>query len=159
MYTVFCTIAAVYGFGQHSALLSSDQFIAANKNEIIGQTAPSIPSPLLPISVFFERALYMIISETDFHVLGQTFCIIGIAASKAGVAAFQLRIVEKTWQKALLIVTTIAVSGVCVICALFDFIRCSPVEAVWNPLITDAVCWVSTASFTDLSVSLSGTYS
>ena len=123
-YTIFCTIAAVNGFGQHTALLSDDEFIVANKYEIIGQT----------------------------------FCIMGIATSKAGVAAFQLRIVEKLWHKIVLILTAASVAGVCFFCALFDFIRCSPVEAVWNPLILNPQCWVSTQSFTDLSVALSSKY-
>ena len=121
MYTVFCTIAATYGFGQHTALLSIDQFVLANKMEIIGQT----------------------------------FCIIGIATSKAGVAAFQLRIFEKLWQKILLISTASCVAIICILVALFDFIRCNPVAAVWNPTITDAQCFVSTPSFTIMSITLS----
>ena len=36
-YTVACTVAALQGFGQHSAVIGS-AFIAANKSEIIGQT-------------------------------------------------------------------------------------------------------------------------
>lgn len=151
MYTVFCTIAAVYGFGQHTALLTTDEFIEANKNEIIGKrcSPPSLlASALVVASSWQSRRLTLNV--------GQTFCIIGIATSKAGVAAFLLRIVEKTWHKAVLIAATVATTGICIVVALFDFIRCSPVASVWDPLITDAVCWVSTSSFTDLSVSLSG---
>ena len=121
-YTIFCTIAALNGFGQHAALLTQDQFILANKMEIIGQT----------------------------------FCIIGIATSKAAVAAFQMRIYKKKWQIIVLIMSIVAVVGICFFCALFDFVRCNPVEAIWNPFIPDPVCFVSTQSFTLLSVSLSG---
>lgn len=38
MYSVFCTAAAYHGFGQHSAILTVDQFSHANKLEIVGQT-------------------------------------------------------------------------------------------------------------------------
>ena len=125
MYTVFCTIAATYGFGQHFALLTLDEFVNANQMEIIGQT----------------------------------FCIIGIATSKAGVAAFQLRIFEKLWQRLLLIGTASSVAIICILVALFDFIRCNPVAAVWNPTLTDAQCFVSTEAFTLMSITLSSKYS
>ena len=123
-YTVFCTAATTSGFGQRAKYLSQDQFVNANKLEIIGQT----------------------------------FCIIAIATSKAAVAAFQMRIYKKKWQIIVLVISVISVSGICFFCALFDFVRCNPIEAVWNPFIPNPVCFVSTESFTILSVSLSGEY-
>jgi len=44
-----------------------------------------------------------------------------------------------------------AVTIVVIIDALFDFIRCDPIEHVWNPTI-DAKCWVSTEGFATLSI-------
>lgn len=121
-YTAFCTAAAMNGFGQRAKDLTREQFITANKLEIIGQT----------------------------------FCIIAIATSKAAVAAFQIRIYKKKWQIIVLIISVVSVSGICFFCALFDFVRCNPIEAVWNPFFRDANCFISTESFTILSVSLSG---
>ncbi|OMP84046.1 hypothetical protein BK809_0001430 [Diplodia seriata] len=84
-------------------------------------------------------------------IIGQTFCIIGIATSKACVAFFLLRIVVFTWHQIVLWVCVVAVTIICVLCALFDFIRCDPVAAVWNPTL-EANCWMGTEAFTDLSV-------
>lgn len=122
MYTVFCTIAAAYGFGQKSAHLTPPRIVKSNQLEIIGQT----------------------------------FCIIGIATSKAGVAALLLRLVVQPIHRVALITITAAVAFLCVVTAVFDFVRCSPVRAVWNPFLTDVSCWVSTNSYTKLSIALSG---
>ena len=122
MYTVFCTIAASYGFGQRSAHLTPHRIVNSNRMEIIGQT----------------------------------FCITGIATSKAGVAALLLRLVVQPIQRMALITITTAVGLLCVVTAVFDFVRCSPVQAVWNPFLKDVSCWVSTNSYTKLSISLSG---
>ncbi|KAH7062243.1 hypothetical protein B0J12DRAFT_735803 [Macrophomina phaseolina] len=84
-------------------------------------------------------------------IIGQTFCIIGIATSKACVAFFLLRIVVFLWHKIVLWVCVIAAAVICILCALFDFIRCDPVAGVWNPTIK-AYCWMGTEAFTDLSV-------
>jgi len=49
-YTLACTVAALQGFGQHSAVIGS-AFIAANKSEIIGQTCVTHhPSPITLIA-------------------------------------------------------------------------------------------------------------
>jgi len=104
---------------------------------------------------FADLELSQFITANKLEIIGQTFCIIGIATSKAAVAAFQMRIYTKQWHMIVLWMSIVGVSGICFFTALFDFVRCSPVEAVWNPTITDAVCFVSTGSFTYLSVSLS----
>lgn len=109
-------------------------------------------------------------------IIGQTFCkcqvlspvfylqtpadlsgIIGIATSKACVAFFLLRIVVFVWHQIVLWVCVIAIAIICVMCALFDFIRCNPVAAVWNPTLK-AKCWMGTEAFTDLSVGVGGVY-
>lgn len=77
--------------------------------------------------------------------------IIGIATSKACVAFFLLRIVVILWHQIVLWVCVIAAAVICILCALFDFIRCDPVEGVWNPTVK-ATCWMGTEAFTDLSV-------
>lgn len=83
--------------------------------------------------------------------------IIGIATSKACVAFFLLRIVVILWHQIVLWVCVIAAAVICILCALFDFIRCDPVEGVWNPTVK-ATCWMGTEAFTDLSVGVGGQY-
>lgn len=83
--------------------------------------------------------------------------IIGIATSKACVAFFLLRIVVILWHQIVLWVCVIAAAVICILCALFDFIRCDPVEGVWNPTVK-AACWMGTEAFTDLSVGVGGQY-
>ena len=87
----------------------------------------------------------------NFHSFG----IVGIATSKASVAAFLLRITIISWHKWVLYVTLFSVSTTCFICALFDYIRCNPIESIWNPLI-EATCWMSASEFTTLSLVVGG---
>ncbi|TVY13291.1 hypothetical protein LARI1_G008772 [Lachnellula arida] len=91
------------------------------------------------------------ISATKSEIIGQTFCIIGIATSKASAAIFLLRITIVLWHKLVLYFLMFAVTVVCVLDALFDFIRCDPIAHIWNPTI-DAKCWVSTEGFASLSI-------
>jgi len=122
LFAVACTVAALQGFGQHSADLTTTAFVHASRSEIIGQT----------------------------------FCIVGIATSKASVSVFLLRIAVIKWHKWILYLTIVAVSGISFICGLFDFIRCDPVAHVWNPSIP-ANCWVSTQQYTSVSLTLGST--
>ncbi|RDL29797.1 uncharacterized protein BP5553_10662 [Venustampulla echinocandica] len=118
-YTAACTAAALEGFGRHGATLTSEQFVAATRAEIIGQT----------------------------------FCIIGIAASKASVAIFLLRITIVKWHRWILYFVMLAVSVICFFCALFDFVRCDPVAHVWNPPLP-AKCFISDEDFASLSITV-----
>ncbi|KAG9228466.1 hypothetical protein BJ875DRAFT_435271 [Amylocarpus encephaloides] len=90
---------------------------------------------------------------TRSEIIGQTFCIIGIATSKASVAVFLLRITVVAWHKWTLYFLMLSVSVICFCCALFDFVRCDPVEHVWNPKV-EAHCWIGTEGFTALSVTV-----
>lgn len=81
------------------------------------------------------------------------FCLIGIATSKASVSVFLLRLAVVQWHKWVLYITMFAVTGIVVICTLFDFIRCDPVAHVWNPYIP-AKCWVSTEQYTAISLTV-----
>ncbi|ESZ95637.1 hypothetical protein SBOR_3985 [Sclerotinia borealis F-4128] len=93
---------------------------------------------------------------TRSEIIGQTFCIIGIATSKASVSFFLLRLAVVKWHKWVLYFTMFSVSGIAIICALFDFIRCDPIAHVWNPYLP-AKCWVSTEQFTAISITVGGT--
>ncbi|KAF7924955.1 uncharacterized protein EAE98_007043 [Botrytis deweyae] len=95
-------------------------------------------------------------NATRSEIIGQTFCIIGIATSKASASVFLLRLAVVEWHKWILYITMFAVTGIAVICALFDFIRCDPIAHVWNPYIP-AKCWVSTEQFTAISITVGGT--
>ncbi|KAF5870620.1 uncharacterized protein Bfra_010009 [Botrytis fragariae] len=92
-------------------------------------------------------------NATRSEIIGQTFCIIGIATSKASASVFLLRLAVVEWHKWILYFTMFAVTGIAVICALFDFIRCDPIAHVWNPYIP-AKCWVSTEQFTAISITV-----
>ncbi|ATZ56378.1 hypothetical protein BCIN_13g02180 [Botrytis cinerea B05.10] len=95
-------------------------------------------------------------NATRSEIIGQTFCIIGIATSKASASVFLLRLAVVEWHKWVLYITMFAVTGIAIICALFDFIRCDPIAHVWNPYIP-AKCWVSTEQFTAISITVGGT--
>ncbi|EKG09387.1 hypothetical protein MPH_13586 [Macrophomina phaseolina MS6] len=84
-------------------------------------------------------------------IIGQTFCIIGIATSKACVAFFLLRIVTSFWYKVVLWLCIFSAAVICILCALFDFIRCKPIKHVWDPTVP-GYCWMGTEAFTKLSV-------
>lgn len=56
-----------------------------------------------------------------------------------------------------LYVLMLAITVVCVLTALFDFIRCDPIAHVWNPTI-DAKCWISTEGFAKLSIVAGSNY-
>ncbi|TGO37665.1 hypothetical protein BHYA_0092g00480 [Botrytis hyacinthi] len=92
-------------------------------------------------------------NATRSEIIGQTFCIIGIATSKASASVSLLRLAVVEWHKWILYITMFAVTGIAVICALFDFIRCDPIAHVWNPYIP-AKCWVSTEQFTAISITV-----
>src|SRR5690242_10857121 len=88
-------------------------------------------------------------------IMTSSFCIIGIATSKASVAIFLLRITVIRWHRWVLYAIMVVVAVPCFFCALFDFIRCDPIAAVWNPTLP-AKCWVSTKGFTALSITVGG---
>ncbi|KAF7941797.1 uncharacterized protein EAE97_006634 [Botrytis byssoidea] len=92
-------------------------------------------------------------NATRSEIIGQTFCIIGMATSKASASVFLLRLAVVEWHKWILYTTMFAVTGIAIICALFDFIRCDPIAHVWNPYIP-AKCWVSTEQFTAISITV-----
>lgn len=138
-YTVACTAAATQGFGQHSSDLTIEAFANATRSEIIGQT-------------------YAVTSSNSTRKISNPyfrFCIIGIATSKASASVFLLRLAVVEWHKWVLYITMFAVTGIAIICALFDFIRCDPIAHVWNPYIP-AKCWVSTEQSTAISITVGG---
>jgi hypothetical protein len=79
---------------------------------------------------------------------------IGIAASKASVALFLLRIVMKKWHVALLwgcIVTTTVFS--CITTILL-FVQCKPYAFLWDQKIPGGFCWLN---FADVALTMGGT--
>jgi hypothetical protein len=80
---------------------------------------------------------------------------VGIAASKASVAAFLLRITIHQWHKWVLYILILVVSLGCFVCALFDYIRCDPIESIWNFFIPGK-CWMDAKGFTTLSAVVGG---
>ncbi|TVY40801.1 hypothetical protein LOCC1_G006253 [Lachnellula occidentalis] len=98
-----------------------------------------------------ELTLTALVAATKAEIIGQTFCIIAIATSKVSVAIFLLRITIIQWHRMVLYFLMFALTIICILDALFDFIRCDPVAHVWNPTL-DAKCWISTTGFTALSI-------
>ncbi|KAI9737354.1 MAG: hypothetical protein M1834_009508 [Cirrosporium novae-zelandiae] len=80
--------------------------------------------------------------SNKFEIIGQTFCILGIWTSKSALCAFLLRIVVRKWQTITLWFIIVTLGILSFLVALFDFIQCSPVAAVWNPTIPHT-CWMS----------------
>ncbi|GME64534.1 aspartic-type endopeptidase [Neofusicoccum parvum] len=67
--------------------------------------------------------------------IGQSFSYIGVAASKASVALFLLRIVVKTWHRIVLWAIIAVLSTICTLSSILHFARCDPVEACWDATV------------------------
>lgn len=83
------------------------------------------------------------IHATKIEVIGQAFGTFGLATSKSAVAALLLRIVLNRGHKFALwwcIVTNFIFTSLVVIAI---YVQCTPVEAVWNPYITNAKCTIN----------------
>lgn len=102
-----------------------------------------------------ELSLDEIMQSTRYIVIGQTFSLVGIAASKVSVAAFLLRITIRQWHNWILYITIFFVTTSCFICALFDYIRCDPIESIWN-FFLPGKCWMDAKGFTTLSAAVGG---
>ncbi|KAE9366870.1 hypothetical protein N431DRAFT_384870 [Stipitochalara longipes BDJ] len=102
-----------------------------------------------------ELSLDQFMQATRYIVIGQTFSLVGIAASKASVAAFLLRITIHQWHKWTLYILIFIVTISCFLCALFDYIRCDPIESIWNFFIPGK-CWMDAKGFTTLSAVVGG---
>ncbi|KAH7013999.1 hypothetical protein B0J12DRAFT_714789 [Macrophomina phaseolina] len=86
-------------------------------------------------------------------IIGQTFCRFDDLPFpfSACVAFFLLRIVISFWYKVVLWLCIFSAAVLCVLCALFDFIRCKPIKHVWDPTVP-GYCWMGTEAFTRLSI-------
>jgi hypothetical protein len=136
-YSAAVTLAALQGLGRHSIELSLDEFMQATRYIVIGQTFVSH-------STHLKQCLHP-----------SSFSLVGIACSKASVAAFLLRITIHRWHKWILYILIFFVSVSCFICALFDYIRCDPIESIWNFFIPGK-CWMDAKDFTTLSAVVGG---
>ena len=79
----------------------------------------------------------------------------GIAASKASVALFLLRIVLRRWHIALLWGVIISTAIFSTITTTLLFLQCKPVSFLWDPTIPGGHCALN---FTDVGISMGGTY-
>ena len=122
-----------------------------------------------------QHAFYLsppeLAKATFLELIGQTFCLLGIACMKLTVFALQLTLLESNPSTRLLnpldqfrernfnllarLVIIFLVVFLCLFVAITDFLRCSPAESVWNSN-TSLTCWMSANSYTILSTSLSG---
>ncbi|KAJ4352018.1 uncharacterized protein N0V89_007364 [Didymosphaeria variabile] len=85
------------------------------------------------------------------EAIGQGICIMGIAASKASVAVFLLRIVIFKWHKALLWFCIVSTTILCTITTTLLFLQCRPAAFLWDPTIEGGVCWLN---FTHVGLSM-----
>ncbi|KAJ5590565.1 hypothetical protein N7450_004537 [Penicillium hetheringtonii] len=68
--------------------------------------------------------------------------IISCVASKTSFAFTLMRIVTKTWMKALLWVIIVTMNAIMWLCAICYLAQCSPAAALWNvKLMATAKCW------------------
>ena len=79
----------------------------------------------------------------------------GIAASKASVALFLLRIVLRRWHIALLWSVIVSTTIFCTITTALLFLQCKPVSFLWDPTIPGGYCPID---FTEIGISMGGTY-
>jgi hypothetical protein len=90
-----------------------------------------------------------------WEVIGQGICILGIAASKASVALFLLRIVTARYQKTLLWTCIIVTSLLCMITTILLFVQCRPAAYLWDQNIPRGYCWLN---FTPLGITTGGMF-
>jgi hypothetical protein len=80
----------------------------------------------------------------------------GIAASKASVALFLLRIVLRRWHIALLWGIIVSTTAFCTITTILLFLQCKPVSFLWNPTIPGGHCPIN---FTDVALTMACMFS
>ncbi|KAF2623176.1 hypothetical protein BU25DRAFT_442785 [Macroventuria anomochaeta] len=86
-----------------------------------------------------------------WEAIGQGICIMGIAASKASVALFLLRIVLRRWHIALLWSVIISTTIFSTITTALLFLQCKPVSFLWDQTIPGGHCPIN---FTDVGLSM-----
>jgi hypothetical protein len=77
----------------------------------------------------------------------------GIAASKASVALFLLRIIVRWWHRALLWSIIVSTTIFSIITTALLFLQCKPVSFLWDPTIPGGHCPIN---FTDVGLSMGG---
>ncbi|PSN65310.1 hypothetical protein BS50DRAFT_496366 [Corynespora cassiicola Philippines] len=78
-----------------------------------------------------------------WEVIGQAICIMGIAASKASVALFLLRIVRERWHIAFLWFCIASTTTLCIITTALLFTQCKPTAFFWDRTIAGGECWLN----------------
>ncbi|PIG84461.1 hypothetical protein AARAC_002301 [Aspergillus arachidicola] len=74
--------------------------------------------------------------------IGMIICIISCVLSKTSFAITLLRIVTRTWQKAILWFIIISMNVIMWLCAICYLLQCKPAAALWNSeLMPTADCW------------------
>ncbi|KAF9690697.1 hypothetical protein EKO04_011492 [Ascochyta lentis] len=86
-----------------------------------------------------------------WEAIGQGICVMGIAASKASVALFLLRIVLRPWHIALLWSVIVTTTIFCTITTALLFFQCKPVAFLWDQTIPGGHCPIN---FTDVGLSM-----
>ncbi|OSS52702.1 hypothetical protein B5807_02425 [Epicoccum nigrum] len=86
-----------------------------------------------------------------WEAIGQGICIMGIAASKAAIALFLLRIVLRRWQIVLLWGVVATTTIFATITTVLLFVQCKPVAFLWDQAIPGGRCDIN---FTDVGLSM-----
>lgn len=79
----------------------------------------------------------------------------GIAASKAAIALFLLRIVLRRWHIVLLWSVVVSTAIFATITTALLFLQCKPVSFLWDQSTPGGYCFIN---FTDVGLSMGGTY-
>ncbi|KAF2647713.1 hypothetical protein K491DRAFT_614136 [Lophiostoma macrostomum CBS 122681] len=77
-----------------------------------------------------------------WEAIGLGICFIGIAASKASVALFLLRIVILKWHRALLWFCILSTTVLCVTTTVLFYMQCRLVAVLWDRKIQGGICWL-----------------
>ncbi|KAB8274002.1 hypothetical protein BDV30DRAFT_248592 [Aspergillus minisclerotigenes] len=89
--------------------------------------------------------------------IGMIICIISCVLSKTSFAITLLRIVTRTWQKAILWFIIVSMNVIMWLCAICYLLQCKPAAALWrSELMPTADCW-PTSIFQTIALTAGGT--
>lgn len=106
----------------------------------IGKKVAAVPPEDYPKAIMLEA-------------IGQAICIMGIAASKASVAVFLLRIVILKWHKAFLWFCIVSTTLWCTVTTILLFLQTKPTAFLWDHMIPGGV---QRFDFTPVGLSMGG---
>ncbi|KAI5922871.1 hypothetical protein F4810DRAFT_711182 [Camillea tinctor] len=81
------------------------------------------------------------VDATYFRMIGQTFSVLAVGASKASVGALLLRLVLVRWQKIAVWVVVVVIGVLSVLGAIFTWVACKPLAFSYDERIPGGSCF------------------